>query len=150
MDSMHEPREQYGTHSRAARPGGCRAGVPCGRTRVQWTACMSLGSNMVRAGLFAKVQLCPGWAISGVQSGTKAPLSGPNSQSNLGEVFGQEVRVDGKRRFGPFGGGDDHPLDRAGGVPGHVQTAQVRRLVLSGPDGSLVVEVATEGERELR
>src|SRR5690242_3871013 len=100
-----------------------------------------------------KVQLCRGCARIQVQSKGMdwiGPGHGTNKAVQSGKVFFEEVGVDGERRLRPFRGGHDDPLHRARRVAGHVQTRQVRRLVLAGADGALVVELAAEPERQLR
>jgi hypothetical protein len=60
-----------------------------------------------------------------------------------GEIFLQEVGINRKGGFGPLGGGYNDPLDRAGGIAGHIETAKMRRLVLSRANGPLLVELTT-------
>src|SRR5262245_17031722 len=72
------------------------------------------------------------------------PIQGPNDQSNSGEVFAEQVGVDGERRLGPLGRGYDHPLDGPRGVARHVEAGQMGRFVPPGPHGALVVELASE------
>ena len=62
-------------------------------------------------------------------------------------LFGQ-IRVDCERSLGPFGGGYDDPLHGAGGITGHEQAVKVGGLIRAGPDGTLVVELAPEANRD--
>src|SRR3954462_12421654 len=80
----------------------------------------------------------------------QSPKYGDRKAVQSGKVFLQQVRVDGKCGLRPFRGRDDDPLDRARGVARHVQAREVRRLVLPGADGALLVDLASEEPRELR
>src|SRR4029077_754947 len=131
--------------------------VPCGRNRVQSRACSGplWGGPRETSTVdwpcpFHEGPIVLWTGRSGGPIGTKRLFARPEKQSNSAKVFRQQIGVDGEGGFRPFRGRDDHPLDGAGRVAGDVETPEVRRLVLAGPDGALFVEVAAERERELR
>src|SRR5436190_21899342 len=79
-----------------------------------------------------------------------SPFSRAKRPVQSGKVLLQEGGVDVEGRLGSFRSGDDHPLDRAGGVTGDVEPGQVGGLIWSGAHRAFVVHLAAETEGELR